>query len=56
MEEPNWANIKYKKPDYQDIIYYAAKQKKELKSLDELDPEMKKTFDKLGISINEQKN
>ena len=56
MEEPNWANIKYKKPDYQDIIYYAApKQKKELKSLDELDPEMKKTFDKLGISINEQK-
>ena len=56
MEEPNWANIKYEKPDYQDIIYYAApKQKKELKSLDELDPEMKKTFDKLGISINEQK-
>ena len=56
MKEPNWANIKYKKPDYQDIIYYAApKQKKELKSLDELDPEMKKTFDKLGISIDEQK-
>ena len=56
MKEPNWANIKYKKPDYQDIIYYAApKQKKELKSLDELDPEIKKTFDKLGISIDEQK-
>ena len=56
MEEPDWANIKYKKPNYQDIIYYAApKQKKELKSLDELDPEMKKTFDKLGISIDEQK-
>ena len=56
MEEPNWANIKYAKPNYQDIIYYAApKQKKELKSLDELDPEMKKTFDKLGISIDEQK-
>ena len=56
MEEPNWANVKYTKPDYQDIIYYAApKQKKELKSLDELDPEMKKTFDKLGISIDEQK-
>ena len=56
MEEPDWANIKYKKPNYQDIIYYAApKQKKELKSLDELDPEMKKTFDKLGISLNEQK-
>ena len=56
MEEPDWANIKYEKPNYQDIIYYAApKQKKELKSLDELDPEMKKTFDKLGISLDEQK-
>ena len=56
MDEPNWANIKYKKPNYQDIIYYAApKQKKELKSLDELDPVMKKTFDKLGISLDEQK-
>lgn len=56
MDEPDWANIKYKKPNYQDIIYYAApKQKKELKSLDELDPEMKKTFDKLGISLDEQK-
>ena len=56
MEEPDWANIKYSKPNYQDIIYYAApKQKKKLNSLDELDPEMKKTFDKLGISINEQK-
>ena len=56
MKEPNWANINYKKPNYQDIIYYAApKQKKKLNSLDELDPEMKKTFDKLGISIDEQK-
>ena len=56
MEEPNWANINYEKPNYQDIIYYAApKQKKQLNSLDELDPEMKKTFDKLGISIDEQK-
>ncbi|MEE3037257.1 MAG: Fe-S cluster assembly protein SufB [Bacteroidota bacterium] len=56
MEEPNWANINYEKPNYQDIIYYAApKQKKQLDSLDELDPEMKKTFDKLGISIDEQK-
>tara|TARA_B100001057_G_scaffold378525_1_gene383929 strand:+ start:1657 stop:3099 length:1443 start_codon:yes stop_codon:yes gene_type:complete len=56
MKEPDWANIKYKKPNYQDIIYYAApKQKKELKSLDELDPEIKKTFDKLGISLDEQK-
>jgi len=56
MKEPEWANIKYEKPDYQDIIYYSApKQKPVLNSLDELDPEMKKTFDKLGISIDEQK-
>jgi len=56
MEEPNWANICYEKPNYQEIIYYAApKQKPVLDSLDDLDPEMKKTFDKLGISINEQK-
>ena len=56
MEEPDWANIKYKKPDYQEVIYYSApKQKPVLDSLDDLDPEMKKTFDKLGISIEEQK-
>ena len=56
MQEPNWANIKYQKPNYQDIIYYAApKQKKKLESLDDLDPEMKKTFDRLGISLDEQK-
>ena len=56
MDEPDWANVSYKKPDYQDIIYYAApKQKKKLESLDDLDPEMRKTFEKLGISLNEQK-
>ena len=56
MDEPDWANISYKKPNYQDIIYYSApKQKPVLDSLDDLDPEMKKTFDKLGISIDEQK-
>ena len=56
MKEPEWANINYKKPDYQDVIYYSApKQKPKLDSLDDLDPEMKKTFDKLGISIDEQK-
>ena len=55
MEEPEWANIHYNKPDYQDIIYYSApKQKPVLDSLDDLDPEMKKMFDKLGISIDEQ--
>lgn len=56
MEEPDWANVNYKKPDYQDIIYYAApKQKKKLESLDDLDPEMRRTFEKLGISLEEQK-
>ena len=56
MEEPNWANVSYKKPNYQDVIYYSApKSKPVLDSLDDLDPEMKKTFDKLGISLEEQK-
>ena len=56
MEEPDWANISYEKPNYQDISYYSApKQKPILDSLDDLDPEMKKTFDKLGISLEEQK-
>ncbi len=56
MEEPEWAHVSYEKPDFQDIIYYAApKQKKSLDSLDEVDPELLKTFDKLGISIEEQK-
>ena len=56
MEEPNWANVKYEKPDFQAIKYYAApKQKPELESLDEVDPELLKTFAKLGINIEEQK-
>ena len=56
MDEPDWANVNYEKPNYQDIIYYAApKQKKKLESLDDLDPEMRKTFEKLGISLDEQK-
>jgi Fe-S cluster assembly protein SufB len=56
MEEPVWANIIYPKIDYQDIIYYAAPKKKEaVNSLEEVDPELLKTFEKLGISINEQK-
>ncbi|MBA2339921.1 MAG: Fe-S cluster assembly protein SufB [Pyrinomonadaceae bacterium] len=57
MKEPNyWANIKYPKVDYQDIIYYSApKQKKKLGSLDEVDPELLRTFDKLGIPLGEQK-
>ena len=56
MEEPNWAHVKYEKPDFQNISYYSApKKKKELKSLDEVDPELLKTMEKLGISIEEQK-
>jgi len=55
-KEPNWAHISYPKVDFQNIIYYSApKKRKELESLDEVDPEMLKTFDKLGISIEEQK-
>ncbi|MBN8584379.1 MAG: Fe-S cluster assembly protein SufB [Ignavibacteria bacterium] len=56
QSEPKWANISYPAVDFQDIIYYAApKQKPELKSLDEVDPELLKTFEKLGISLQEQK-
>lgn len=56
MEEPDWANVKYEKPDFQAIAYYAAPKKKpELASLDEVDPELLKTFEKLGINIEEQK-
>ncbi len=56
MTEPAWAHIHYPKIDFQNIIYYSApKQKIVLNSLDELDPEIKLTFDKLGISLEEQK-
>lgn len=56
MTEPKWAHIHYPKFDYQDVIYYSApKSKKQLDSLDEVDPEIIKTFDKLGISLTEQK-
>ncbi len=56
MKMPNWAHLNIPPIDYQDIIYYAApKQKKSPQSLDEIDPELKKTFDKLGIPLEEQK-
>ena len=56
MEEPSWANINYPKVDYQAIRYYSApKQDKKPKSLDEVDPELLKTFERLGISLQEQK-
>src|SRR5262245_32205182 len=57
MEEPRWwPNLKIAPINYQDVIYYAApKQKVKLDSLDQVDPELRKTFDKLGISLDEQK-
>jgi len=56
MEEPEWPNVTYEKPDFQAISYYSApKKKKELDSLDEVDPELLKTFERLGISLDEQK-
>ena len=56
MEEPEWAHVSYNKPDFQDISYYAApKKQKELESLDEVDPELRRTMDRLGISLEEQK-
>lgn len=56
LEQPEWAHLEFEKPKYQDIIYLAIpKQKKQLNSLDEVDPELLETFNKLGISLNEQK-
>ncbi len=56
MKEPSWANINYPPIDYHNIIYYSApKQKIKPKSLDEIDPELRLTFEKLGISLDEQK-
>ena len=56
MKEPRWANVKFPPIDYQNISYYAAPKKKEgPKSLDEIDPEIKAAYDKLGIPLDEQK-
>ena len=56
MVEPEWAHVKYEKPDFQEITYYAApKQSKKYESWDDVDPEMKETMAKLGISLEEQK-
>ena len=54
MEEPSWAHLNYPKIDYQDIAYYSAP-RKALDSLDEVDPEILKTYEKLGIPLEEQK-
>lgn len=56
MKEPHWAFINYPPIDYQDVVYYSApKSKPALKSLDEVDPEILKTYEKLGIPLHEQK-
>jgi Fe-S cluster assembly protein SufB len=56
MTEPHWPNVHYPPIDYQSYIYYAAaREKKKLGSLDEVDPELRRTFEKLGISLDEQK-
>ncbi|MBS2210432.1 Fe-S cluster assembly protein SufB [Carboxylicivirga mesophila] len=56
MKQPNWAHLNIPPIDFQDIIYYAVPKKKpELESMDDVDPELKATFDKLGIPLDEQK-
>jgi len=56
MVEPEWANVSYPKIDFQDIIYFTQpKPKKQLASLDEVDPELLRTFEKLGVPLHEQK-
>jgi Fe-S cluster assembly protein SufB len=56
LEEPDWAHVHYPPIDYQEIVYYSApKEKKTLDSLDEVDPELLDTYNKLGISLDEQK-
>ncbi|MBS1767580.1 MAG: Fe-S cluster assembly protein SufB [Acidobacteria bacterium] len=57
MAFPDWAKVSYEKPDFQKIVYYSAPKKKEAKyaSIDEVDPELLRTFEKLGVPIHEQK-
>ncbi len=56
MEQPKWQNVHFPEINFQDIIYYAAaKQKKKINSLEDLDPEIRATYEKLGIPIQEQK-
>src|SRR5450759_2549136 len=56
MKEPHWSNVHYPPIDYNSLVYYSApKSVKPLQSLDEVDPELLRTYEKLGISLNEQK-
>src|SRR5580704_17891565 len=54
LTEPDWANIKHPPIDYQNAYYYAAPKKKKLQILDEVDPELLKTYEKLGIPLRER--
>jgi Fe-S cluster assembly protein SufB len=54
MEEPHWPNVTYPKIDFQDIIYFSAPKPKKKKSMDEVDPELLRTFEKLGVPMNER--
>ena len=54
MEEPRWPNVKYPKIDFQDIHYYSAPKPKKKLSMDEVDPELLRTFEKLGVPMNER--
>ncbi len=55
MQEPKWQNVHYPPIDYQSIVYYSAPKRREAKSLDEVDPELLKTYERLGIPLEEQK-
>src|SRR6476620_371251 len=54
MEEPHWPNVKYPKIDFQDIIYFSAPKQKKKLSMDEVDPELLRTFEKLGVPMHER--
>src|SRR5205085_9228269 len=54
MEEPRWPNVHYPKIDFQDIIYFSAPKAKKKLSMDEVDPELLRTFEKLGVPMNER--
>ena len=54
MTEPRWPNVKYPKIDFQNIFYYSAPKPKKLESMDEVDPELLRTFEKLGVPMNER--
>ena len=54
MEEPQWPNVHYPKIDFQNISYYSAPKPKKLKTMDEVDPELLRTFEKLGVPMNER--